>query len=118
MSTHVPVFQFLSGFLHHFLLAKLATSSIRVNTLTITFFLINIATKLHEKGLTLSKMNFIEYCEFVKVSTHPARKLFLNFIFHMFNNRYMMSLSNLTGKVIPHVCLLDRQLANSNKLVF
>ena len=35
MSTHLPGFQSYSGFLHHFVLAKLATSSIiplRVNT--------------------------------------------------------------------------------------
>ena len=29
-STHLPVFQSFSAFLHHFVLAKLATSSIRV----------------------------------------------------------------------------------------
>ena len=32
MSTHVPGFQTFFRFLHHFVLAKLATSSIRVNT--------------------------------------------------------------------------------------
>ena len=32
MSTHVPRFQSFFRFLHHFLLGKLATSSIRVNT--------------------------------------------------------------------------------------
>ena len=32
MSTHMPGFQSFSGFLHHFVLAKLATSSISVNT--------------------------------------------------------------------------------------
>ena len=31
MSTHVPGFKSFSGCLHHFVLAKLATSSIRVN---------------------------------------------------------------------------------------
>ena len=31
MSTHLPWFQSFSGFLYHFVLAKLATSSIRVN---------------------------------------------------------------------------------------
>ena len=31
MSTHVPAFQYFSGFLHHFVLAKLATRSIKVN---------------------------------------------------------------------------------------
>ena len=30
MSTHIPGFQSFSGFLHHFVLAKLATSSMRV----------------------------------------------------------------------------------------
>ena len=30
MSTHLPGFQSFSGFLHHFVLAKVATSSIRV----------------------------------------------------------------------------------------
>ena len=30
MSTHVPGFQLFSAFLHHFVLAKLATRSIRV----------------------------------------------------------------------------------------
>ena len=30
MSTHEPGFQSFSGFLHHFVLAKLANSSIRV----------------------------------------------------------------------------------------
>ena len=33
MSTHVPGFQPLFSFLHHFVLAKLATSSIRVKML-------------------------------------------------------------------------------------
>ena len=32
LSTHLPGFQSFSGFLHHFVLAKLATSSMRVNT--------------------------------------------------------------------------------------
>ena len=32
MSTHLPGFQSFYGFLHHFVLAKLATSSIRVNS--------------------------------------------------------------------------------------
>ena len=31
MSTHLPGFQSILGFLHHFVLAKIATSSIRVN---------------------------------------------------------------------------------------
>ena len=31
MSTHMPGFQSVFSFLHHFLLAKLATSSVRVN---------------------------------------------------------------------------------------
>ena len=33
MSTHVPGFQSFSGVLHHFVLAKLATSVIRVNVI-------------------------------------------------------------------------------------
>ena len=32
MSTHVPGFQSFLGFLHHFILAKLATSSEKVNS--------------------------------------------------------------------------------------
>ena len=32
MSTSVPGFQSFSGFVHHFVLASLATSSIRVNS--------------------------------------------------------------------------------------
>ena len=32
LTTHVPGFSYLSGFLHNFALAKLATSSIKVNT--------------------------------------------------------------------------------------
>ena len=35
MSTHVPGFQSFFRFLHHFLLAKLATASIRVNHLVL-----------------------------------------------------------------------------------
>ena len=35
MSTHLPRFQYFSGFLHHFVLAKVTTSSIRVKMDTI-----------------------------------------------------------------------------------
>ena len=34
MSNHVPGFQSFSGFLHHFVLSKLATTSIKVNPFT------------------------------------------------------------------------------------
>ena len=35
MSTHSPGFQAFSGFLHHFVIAKLASSSIRVNCMSL-----------------------------------------------------------------------------------
>ena len=38
MSTHLPGFQKFSGFLHHFVLAKLATSSISVKCFSIICF--------------------------------------------------------------------------------
>ena len=35
MSTHMPWFELFSGLLHHFVIAKLATSSIRVKKLNV-----------------------------------------------------------------------------------
>ena len=54
MSTHLPGFQFhFLGFLHHFVLAKVATSSIRVNRslthtvpLTLSILLLSKAQEL------------------------------------------------------------------------
>ena len=54
MSTHVPGFQSFSGFFHHFVLAKLATSSIRVKrspqqvTLGPLIFFVNLFGSNHK----------------------------------------------------------------------
>ena len=55
MSTHVPEFQsFFAGFLHHFVLAKLATSSIRVSC--VMFY--NHSCTIHLKILIFPEKNF------------------------------------------------------------
>ena len=51
MSTHMPGFQSFSAFLHHFVLARLATGSIRVNE--------NVTDALI---LTLSLSIFLLFC--------------------------------------------------------
>ena len=52
MSTHMPGFQSFTGCLHHFLLAKLAATSIRVNLLhTATLFGVTEARAIIVVGL-------------------------------------------------------------------
>ena len=77
MSTHLPRFHF-SGFWHHFILAKLATSRIRLN-LFLSFILIKYnsfkltnSTKGQHNGLA----NWFSYCLFLDypINTHSRQK--------------------------------------------
>ena len=44
MSTHLPGFQSFSGFSHHFALAKLASSSIRVKELCVCRGIVSVSS--------------------------------------------------------------------------
>ena len=47
LNTHIPVFQSFSGYLQHFVKAKLATGSIRVNLLiTVMSFIRNVKNEV------------------------------------------------------------------------
>ena len=68
MSTHVPGFQLFSAFLRHSLLAKLATSSIRVN-----LFMLAAAEKSLTIWLNLAVVKIFEG----EMSTRPLRTTLL-----------------------------------------
>ena len=57
MSTHLPGFQSFSNFLHHFVLAKLATSSIRVKQLSVDSRIVYASWRIC-RGLVVNPPNF------------------------------------------------------------
>ena len=64
MSTHLSGFQSFSGFLHHFVFAKLATSSLRVNAKSVDY------------GTVTTRMIYVE--EHIGLSNSPILLLQVN----------------------------------------